>query len=71
MDRGLRRRLDALIVLCSAVLGTVLTYLWLSPQTGPYFFVLALVPSAGIVLLAFLYVGATSAAGIERGLGLR
>ncbi|MFD1586036.1 hypothetical protein ACFR9U_03510 [Halorientalis brevis] len=50
-----RRRLDALIVLCSAMLGLAVTVLFLSEMAGPLLFVFALVPTAVIALVALTY----------------
>ena len=58
MNHGVRRRLDVLIVLCSALLGIILTYLVLSPRAGLGFLVFALLPTVVIILLAFWYVTA-------------
>ena len=50
-----RRRLDVLIVLCSAMLGLAVTVLLLSEMAGPLLFVFALVPTAVIALVALTY----------------
>lgn len=56
MDRGIRRRLDVLIVLCSWLLGIALTYLFFSQQTGPMFLLFTLFPAVLISLLGAWYV---------------
>ena len=58
MNQGIRRRLDVVIVLCSALLGIVLTYIALSPRVGLGFFAFALIPTLVIRLLASRYVTA-------------
>jgi hypothetical protein len=55
MSAGVRRRLDVLIVLCSALLGIALTYLVMTPRAGPGFFAVALVPTAAMALPALWY----------------
>ncbi|SDY96682.1 hypothetical protein SAMN05216564_12011 [Halopenitus persicus] len=62
MNNAVSRRLNVLIVLCSALLGIVLTYLVLSPQAGFGFFLFVLVPTLVITVLAFSYVEKSSAA---------
>lgn len=56
MDRGIRRRLDVLIALCSWILGIVLTFLFFSEQAGPMFLLFTLFPGVLIALLAAWYV---------------
>lgn len=56
MDRGIRRRLDVLIVLCSWILGIALTYLLFSERAGPTFLLFTLFPAVLIALLAAWYV---------------
>ncbi|SFR46683.1 MULTISPECIES: hypothetical protein [Halorubrum] len=55
MSAGVRRRLDVLILLCSALLGVALTYLALSPRVGLRFFVFALFPTALVAASALGY----------------
>ncbi|MFC4357205.1 hypothetical protein ACFO0N_04485 [Halobium salinum] len=61
MEPALRRRLDALILLCSALLGTVLAYTLLSSRAGPGFLVLALLPSAVVATAVFWFVNQSPA----------
>jgi|GEM_PF-5859324 len=56
MDPELRRRLDVLIVICSWLLGIVLTYLFYSEKAGTFFILSTLVPTAVLALLAMSYV---------------
>lgn len=65
MNRGLRRRLDVLIWLCSALLGIVLTYVLLSSRAGFGFLLFTLVPTVIIAALAFWYVGSAPASETE------
>lgn len=56
MDDALRRRLDALIVLCSALLGLAITVLVLWDGATVAVLAYALPPTALIVAVAFRYV---------------
>lgn len=57
MTDSLKRRLDTLIVLCSALLGLAMTFLLFWERISIWFVVYALVPTAVIALIVFLYVG--------------
>mgnify|MGYP006295556841 CR=1 FL=1 len=56
MTESLKRRLDALIVLCSTLLGLALTVLFFWERASVPFFLIALLPSGSIAVGAFLYV---------------
>lgn len=57
MSETLHRQLNVLIVICSAILGIALTYLFLISQVGFLFFVFAGIPASIITFFAFVYVG--------------
>jgi len=57
MSDGIERRLDALILICSAILGLAVTLLILGSRTSVMLLLPALVPSGAIAVLAFIYVG--------------
>ncbi|MFC4550685.1 MULTISPECIES: hypothetical protein [Halorussus] len=56
MSDAVRRRLDALLLLCSALLGIVVTYLFLSPNVTIAFFGYAVLPTALIFVGVSWYV---------------
>ncbi len=56
MERGVRRRLDALIALGASLLGIVLTYLLLSSEADPLFFVFSFFAAVVIGISALWYV---------------
>lgn len=56
MDRDIRRRLDVLIWLCSALLGVALTYLLLSSGTSLMLLSVVLFITGLVAAPAFLYV---------------
>lgn len=55
MDTGIRRRLDALIMICSVLLGIVLTYLFFSDRTIRMFLLFALFPTIIVASVALWY----------------
>jgi uncharacterized membrane protein SpoIIM required for sporulation len=57
MSDGIERRLDALILLCSAILGLAVTLIVLGARTSATLLVFALLPSGAIALAAFIYAG--------------
>ncbi|MDS0476563.1 hypothetical protein [Natrinema sp. 1APR25-10V2] len=55
MDRGVRRRLDVLIALVSALLGTVLTLIYFSERTGVFVLVVSFLVATAIGVSALWY----------------
>lgn len=56
MSDPLQRRLNALILLCSALLGIVVTFLFFWERAGGLLLLYSLLPAGMIALVAFLYV---------------
>jgi hypothetical protein len=57
MDSVLKRRLDALIVMCAALVGLVLTALLFATQLGVGLLAVAILPTGLIILAVFAYIG--------------
>ncbi|QLH78596.1 hypothetical protein HZS55_15425 [Halosimplex rubrum] len=57
MTDAIKRRLNALILLCSAILGLAVTLVVLGGRTSATLLVFALLPSGAIALAAFVYAG--------------
>ena|GEM_PF-2910805 len=57
MSNGIERRLNALILICSSILGLAVALIVIGGRTSVMLLLPALIPSGAIALLAFMYVG--------------
>jgi hypothetical protein len=56
MDPALRRRLDALVVLCSLLLGITITTLLVVAPVGPGALTASILPTGAILLVVYVYI---------------